>query len=251
MLDSELLASFPAEHFTRNDPYPWFNFPELLRPEAFDALVRDFPPLERFEKHVGIARAHGQRPHDRYYLAYEQSLYHAEEDGGGAVIDHQELAPSWQAFIDELEGPEYRSFVSRLLGDDDLEQRYAWHLGFRGSEVSPHQDALEKAGSHLFYFNTSEDWDESWGGQTLVLDGKRGESMNPDFGDFASVRSSSMLDNHSFLFKNARKAWHGVRALDCPEQTFRRLFTVVFEFGPRQPTLLEKVRFRARKLAGR
>ena len=36
-------------------------------------------------------------------------------------------------------------------------------------------------------------------------------------------------DNRSFLFKNTADAWHGVRALTCPANSYRRLFNVVFE----------------------
>ena len=237
MLDDRRLAEFPVEEFTGRQPFPWFDFERLLRPEAFEALLRDFPPLERFEKHVGLPRIHGQRPHDRYYLAYEHSVYGSGENGA-AEIRHEELAPSWQTFVRELEGSEYRAFVTRLLGRGDLEQRYAWHVGFRGSEVSPHQDSIRKAGTHLFYFNTRDDWDEAWGGQTLVLSGKHVDELNPDFGDFEASTANTIVDNHSFLFKNTPDAWHGVRTLTCPEDAFRRLFTVVFEL-PQQAELPE------------
>jgi hypothetical protein len=36
--------------------------------------------------------------------------------------------------------------------------------------VSPHCDSPKKLGSHIFYLNTKEDWDPSWGGETLILD---------------------------------------------------------------------------------
>jgi hypothetical protein len=108
--------------------------------------------------------------------------------------------------------------------------RYAWHIGVTHSEVSPHKDAEQKAGTHIFYFNTSDDWDTTWDGSTLVLGNKLKDAMNPDFSDFTTVIPTQFTNNHSFLFKNTSNAWHGVKPLNCPQGKYRRLFNVIFEF---------------------
>ncbi len=227
-INYDLLSAFVTDYFTSNLPYPWFNFHQFLTTEGFQSLYQDFPSLESFEKHIDIQRNYAQRPHNRYYLAYEQSVY-GNKPGKG-TIKHKDLPETWQAFIEELETSEdYKNFIKSLFDASEFEIRYAWHMGFHGSEVSPHLDGPEKIGTHIFYFNTTQDWNPDWGGSILVLKDKKTDTMNPDFTDFTTAKSAQIIDNHSFLFKNTPEAWHGVKALTCPEEKYRRLFNVVFE----------------------
>lgn len=229
-INYDLLEEFAVEQFRSREPYPWANLQGFLTLEGFARLHRDFPPLGLFEEHRGINRDYGQRPHDRYYLAYQTSIYHPGEQPEKGVIRREHLPGSWRAFMDELETSErYHEFVRRALGVEAFQTRYAWHLGFRGSEVSPHVDSRDKLGTHIIYFNTSDEWDPSWGGETLALGGRRTEAMNPDFSDFSTSAAVHVLDNGSFLFKNTPEAWHGVRPLTSPPTKFRRLFNVIFE----------------------
>ncbi|HJR50053.1 MAG TPA: 2OG-Fe(II) oxygenase [Gemmatimonadales bacterium] len=229
-LDVERLQRFPRESFTGARPFPWYSFEQLIRRERFEELCREFPPLELFEFHQDLPRTAGQRPHNRYYLAYEESIYTRLDHSQSGIARDAQLPKAWRDFIHELEqSPEYRRFIQRLFGADGLEIRYAWHVGVTNSEVSPHRDAGRKLGTHIFYFNTSEDWDSAWGGSTLVLHGKRVAADNPDFSDFEQVEATPFLDNRSFLFQNTQDAWHGVQALTCPEDRYRRLFNVIFE----------------------
>ena len=160
------------------------------------------------------------------------------------VVDLPDLPAPWQAFIEEIRGnTRYHAFVQRALGASTMTVRFAWHLGFHGSEVSPHRDTDKKLGTHILYFNTSEDWSPAWGGSILVLGGKQVKRNNPDITDFDTVSSVEICDNRSFLFKNTPDAWHGVDALRCPPQRYRRLFNVIFErVGPRpRRTLFQRL----------
>ncbi len=223
------MREFPTETFTGQTPFPWFDFAQILTPGGFETLYKEFPSLAMFEKHVGMERPQGQRPHDRYYLAYEQSIYDRAARDAQGEVRHGDLPPAWQAFLDELKtSDEYRAFIGRMLGAGPLTARFAWHVGVTGSEVSPHCDAGNKIGTHIFYFNTRDDWDPAWGGATLALGGKKGSAPNPDFADFATATASEIRDNHSFLFKNTPDAWHGVKTLTCPDDRYRRLFNVIF-----------------------
>lgn len=69
-LNYDLMTRFEINQFRANRPFPWFNFSQFLTPSGFEELRRDFPSIELFEQHCGLARPHGQRPHNRYYLAY-------------------------------------------------------------------------------------------------------------------------------------------------------------------------------------
>lgn len=231
-INYELIDAFDAKTFIRQEPFPWYNFHQFLTPQGFEALYQDFPPLELFEYHADIPRIHGQRPHNRYYLAYERSIYHAPgSEKPKGVIHHSELPDQWQQFLKELEtSQKYHTFIKRLFQVPNFKVRYAWHVASNGCEVSPHMDTPEKIGTHILYFNTSEDWQPDWGGSTLVLSGKQTESLNPNVEDFAIAIPTQMIDNRSFLFKNAPNAWHGVEPLTCPDNQYRRLFNIIFEF---------------------
>lgn len=226
----ELIEKFPFEQFQQRKPFPWIDFEKFLTPEAFQTLHHDFPSLALFEYHENIYRK-GQRPHNRYYLAYEVSVYN-QPDGKptAGVVRKNDLSESWQGFLEELEhGTLYRPFIQKALGSQNFFIRYAWHIGKSSNEVSPHMDASSKLGTHIFYFNTSADWQAEWGGQLVVLEGKKVPGMAPDFHDFAKETAVSNMDNHSFFFKNSNDAWHGVKALECPEGKYRKLFNVIFE----------------------
>lgn len=241
-LNDAIMRDFTSEQFGRQQPYPWFSFEQFLRPSAFDTLLASFPSVALFEEHKGIERANQQRSHDRYYLAFEKSIYRdaASPEAGptplakDGVVGLDNLPTPWQDFIGELrDSSAYRAFTESLLGHADMTVRFAWHMGFSGSEVSPHRDAEKKVGTHIFYFNTSRDWEREWGGSILVLGGKQVKRLNPNVGDFDSVIPVDIRDNRSFLFKNTQDAWHGVEPLSSPGGAFRRLFNVVFEYdGP-------------------
>jgi hypothetical protein len=253
-IDYDVVEAFSLTAFRDQVPFPWWNFSNFLTDEGFEALSEDFPSLSLFERHQGAKRAHGQRPHDRYYLAYESSIYHREEASEG-VVRRENLPAAWQSFMYELEeGKLYREFLRSALSVQHFDVRYAWHVGVTGSEVSPHVDAPEKVGTHIFYFNRPGEWDISWGGSTLVLGGKTTDALNPEFEDFTSVTAIDTLGNRSFFFKNAPGAWHGVRRLSCPQTAHRRLFNVIVEFaGSRstqraQPSVIARVGRRLKQL---
>ena len=147
-------------------------------------------------------------------------------------------------FLAELdEGSAYRDFIARMLGANDFSVRYAWHMGVTNSEVSPHRDNRKKLGTHIFYFNTDEDWDAAWGGEILVLEGKQTDAGNPDFDEFTKAHAAPLLNNQSFLFKNTPNGWHGVKPLTCPEGRYRRLFNVIIEqAGAREYSLTSSLR---------
>lgn len=213
-LDADRLAGLDAGEFQRARPYPWCNPQGVLRPEAYETLRTKLPEASLFEARFGVRRAHGQRPHDRLALEYHPDLPIAEE---------------WHAFIEELKGSAYQRFLRRMLGRGGISLSFHWHYTPRGCEVSPHCDARHKIGSHIFYFNTEEDWDPAWGGETEVLDdgGRLPTGSAPDFDDFDTASSGYALGNHSFLFVRRGNSWHGVRALRCPEGVYRKVFIVV------------------------
>ena len=95
--------------------------------------------------------------------------------------------------------------------------------------MSPHCDSRRKLGSHIFYFNTAQDWNPAWGGETLLLDdgGSFNRKSAPHFDDFRHVTVAEALDNRSLLFARTGHSWHGVREIKCPEGQLRKVFIIV------------------------
>jgi Rps23 Pro-64 3,4-dihydroxylase Tpa1-like proline 4-hydroxylase len=170
------------------------------------------PDVSLFNRDEGVKRAYGQAPHDRYSLHYRAGL---------------RLPQPWVDFLDESQSVAYQAFLQRMLGSRSFLLTFEWHYAWQGCSVSPHCDAARKIATHLFYFN-QEDWDPAWGGETLILDGGRRFRTHsaPSFDQLQVAASSEPCGNNSLLFQRTRHSWHGVRPLNCPPGTMRRLFKV-------------------------
>ena len=190
-LNIEKLRSLSRDAFLATEPYPFYNTEGLLTGQGFQDLLHNMPPLESFGEIFGKERRAGQAPHDRYSLEYTPET---------------EVPGPWKEFIGELCSDDYRHEIERLLGARKVEFRFHWHYTPTGCDVSPHCDARREHGSHLFYFNSEEDWKPEWGGSTLVLD------------DGGRLSYASAPTDH---------AWHAVRPIRCPEDRLRKVFIVV------------------------
>lgn len=214
LLDPGRLAAVDVEAFRRAEPYPWAGVDGPLSQQAYDVLRRELPPLSLMQASFGRRRSHGQQPHDRYVLEYQPDL---------------PVSEAWHAFVAELDGERYHGWLARLFGTDRIRLNYHWHYTPTGCSVSPHCDARHKLGSHIFYFNTEEDWRADWGGETLILDdgGRLRRDSAPDFDAFDRALTAPALGNRSLLFRRQGNSWHGVKPIRCPEGQLRKVFIVV------------------------
>jgi hypothetical protein len=212
-LDWARLETIDARAFTAAKPFPWINPEGALTQAGFDELRRSLPDPARFEQLFGVKRSYGQQSHDRLALEWRPGM---------------DVGPAWNAFIEELRSQRYLRFLHRLYGSRPLMLYFHWHYTPRGCSVSPHCDARRKLGSHIFYFNTTDDWDAAWGGETLVLDdgGRFANKSAPRFEDFDRILPAESLGNRSFLFARRERSWHGVRELTCPPGALRKVFIV-------------------------
>lgn len=215
-LDYRRLEEIDPAGFQARKPWPWAETLGLLTEDGFEKLRQSLPDVSLFQRRFGEERKGGQVPHDRYSLEYTP-------DVAGQIRE------PWREFIQELRGDRYRAAMRTLLGGNKIEFRFHWHYTPASCAVSPHCDAAREHGSHIFYFNTEEDWDSRYGGQTLVLDdgGRFHDREAPAFEDFASTVSIENIGNRSFLFARRDNGWHGVRAIECPEGSLRKVFIVV------------------------
>jgi hypothetical protein len=216
LINYTTLETLEPRTFQDASPFPWLNPHGVLTEAAYRGLIETLPPLPQCDEFFGKQRKYGQQSHNRYVLEYEHEL---------------DISPLWQAFINELESPRYLHWLAGMLGTAQFRLSYHWHYAPSGCSVSPHCDSRNKLGSHIFYMNTSDDWQESWGGATVVLDGgdRFLAQSAPAFEDFDAVVPAQTLENYSFLFRRRGNSWHGVPEIHCPEGRLRKVFIVVIE----------------------
>jgi len=213
-IDFDALEAIDVQAFRQQTPYPWSNPEKLLTDEGYSALCANMPDVSMFAQKFGYGRRAGQQPHDRYSLEYEEGMA---------------IPQPWVEFIGELRSDRYRNAIGRLFNASKPEFRFHWHYAPAGCSVSPHCDAKREHGSHLFYFNTEEEWDPGWGGETLVLDdgGNMDPNTAPAFSDFKNIITCKSTGNVSAILERSDRGWHGVRELTCPEGHMRKIFIVV------------------------
>lgn len=226
ILDFDKLNRNLEREFSSRYPYPWINLENPIFDHAYKELYESLPSIELFKKTFGMERKYGQKSHDRFELFYEENL---------------PLSDIWHKFISELKSKEYLDFVCDLfkINEKKINLRFQWQYSTKGCSVSPHCDGLQKVGSQIFYFN-DVNWQENWGGQTLVLDdnGKYDFKSAPEFKDFEIIGTSSNIGNRSFIFARKNNGWHGVKPLNCPEGEIRKIFTTVID---KKTTFKDKV----------
>ncbi len=215
-LDFDRIEAIVPREFQDQKPFPWINPAKLLTDEGYWSLVETLPDVSLFEADFGRERRFGQQSHDRHTLEYREDLA---------------ISEPWQQFIAELRGDRYRGFLASLFGQSKFKLRFHWHYAPKGGSVSPHCDSKRKLGSHLFYMNSSRDWDPAWGGETVVLDdgGRFSHGAGPAFEDFEGSIEATYLDNMSLIFRRTAHSWHGVREVTCPDDQMRKIFIVVID----------------------
>lgn len=215
-LNQQCLNDVSYDKFQTQHPYPWLSLKASLTPEGYQRLRATLPDNSLFKANVGVKRAHGQASHDRNILHYQP---------------HMKLAEPWAEFIAELQGDAYQAFLHRIFGPeagDEFILTFEWYYAWEGCSVSPHCDARRKHATHIFYFNTEADWDTAWGGNILMLDdeGRFKPHSAPGFDDFKVAGNIVPRGNESLIFERTDHSWHGVRPLQCPPDTLRKLFIV-------------------------
>ncbi len=213
-LDFDKLEAIDATEFLATKPYPWINPQGLLTDEGFERLLHNMPDQSLCEKKFGYERIAGQKPHNRYSLEYTSNT---------------PVPAPWKEFIAELCGDRYRNALARLYDAGKINLRFHWHYTPNGCSVSPHTDSVREHGSQLFYFNSEDDWDPAWGGDTLVLDdgGRLEFETAPSVEDFQNEIAGKSIGNYSLIFQRTLHSWHAVREIHCPEDRVRRIFIVV------------------------
>ena len=152
-----------------SQPYPFFMVEQSLNIERIDELMRDFPAME---------------------------------EGGSFTLDGLNTGPSFDALIEEFNGPEFRRQVSEKL-DLDLSQ-LPMIVTLRGisraKDGRVHTDSKTKIATILIYFN------EPWTAQTGKLRVLNSDQMDDMFSEVTPNAGTL------FAFKVTDNCWHGYPA---------------------------------------
>ena len=216
-LNWNCIEGVSAEAFQKQYPYPWVKVANTLTPAGFEQLRATLPDISQFRRMVGVKRGHGQGYHDRAILHYQPDTA---------------VSQPWKEFLAEINGPRYESFLRRMLGvpaGKQLILSMEWYYAWQGCGVSPHCDARRKLATHIFYFNTEQDWEANWGGRILILDDERRLKAHsgPSFDALKVAQSLDPRGNASLLFQRTEHSWHGVRPLESPNpDVLRKLFII-------------------------
>ncbi len=215
-LNLKSIEVISAETFQNQRPYPYVNIQNTLTPQGFQRLRETLPDVSTFTTKIGHTRAYGQGSHDRCILHYRPGV---------------EVADPWREFIDELHGKSYDDFLRRMFGLSRRKQlifTMEWYYAWQGCCVTPHCDAARKLATHIFYFNTKDDWADNWGGNILILDdeGRCKTHSGPSFEELRTAASFDPRENASLLFKRTAHSWHGVLPLQAPPGQLRKLFII-------------------------
>ena len=237
-LNFDVLDKVDTNKYQQNKPYPYINFAGALYDDVYKTLAQTAPSdLSIFEKQFGIERKFGQKFHDKYFLKYTEKV---------------SISNEWRELIRELHSDEYQRFLERLFGikRNNYDMVLSWHYMPRGTQITPHCDTKKKIGTHIFYLNTSDTWNENWGGQTLAMDdhGRRDPNSGPALSEFDSVFKSKSIDNNSFIFTRTEHSWHAVDVINCPDGVLRKMFSVVLN---RRPSLYNRIKQKIKTVIGR
>jgi hypothetical protein len=197
------LAKVRAPAYAAADPYPHAMFDAFLRPEAADALAREFPGPE---DDVGW---------DRYgHATLEKKLASARETL---------LPPLVRRALQEFNSAPFIDFLETLTGIDGLVPDPMMlgggvHLSRPGDLLGIHADfnwhpklKLHRRVNLLVYVNPV--WDEAWGGDLELWDTTASRC----------VRAFAPLMNRAVVFNTRSDTFHGhPRPLACPEGVFRK-----------------------------
>ena len=215
-LNREYIERISAESFQKQSPYPWTQIEGGLRPEGYERLRQTLPDISLFDRKVGVKRGYGQASHNRAILHYRPYV---------------QLAQPWKEFVAEIQGGFYESFVRRMFAlpaREPIILTLEWYYAWSGCSVSPHCDAKRKLATHIFYFNAHADWPDEWGGKILIMDDEKRFKAHsaPSFDQLVTAAALDARGNRSLLFQRTEHSWHGVRPLECPPESLRKLFIV-------------------------
>lgn len=134
-------------------PFKYSKIQNVLSAAQAETLLKNLP----IDGNYRSARSEGS---DKVYNVVNNILVEL----GKETLHNEHLDESWNSFIQEVQGPSYRSALSELLNEDLINcymevtlKRYK-HQDY----ISAHTDKDAVRATHMIFLNA--DWDTQWGG---------------------------------------------------------------------------------------
>jgi hypothetical protein len=214
-----------AAQYQAASPYPHIVIDDFLEPEALEAAIAEFPPLEP-----------GQWTN---YLHVNERKF--------SNTDPSTWGPTLQRILEVLNSPRFVHFVSQLLGTDDLIadpslEGGGLHQSTTGGflnihadfTVHPHYRTWQRRANLLLYLN--EDWRPEYGGDL--------ELWSPDMKE--CVEKVSPVANRALIFTTDPTSFHGHPVpMLCPEGTARKSLALYY-FSVEEDPMVRSTEYRSR-----
>ena len=219
-----------AEHYQTATPFPHIVLDDVLRPEAFAAVVRDFPGID-----------------DEFWKGY----LHVNETKYCNVFPDT-WAPSLQAVAQEFCSPAFVAYLEQLTGIANLIPDYTMdggglHMTKRGGHLNIHadfsthhtQEDWARRVNILLYLN--EEWHDEWGGKLELWDPQM----------TACQGTVTPAGNRMLVFTTSDDSFHGhPDGLTCPPDVARRSLAMYY-FTEEAAPVRKSTNYQARPDEGR
>ena len=219
-----------AEHYQTATPFPHIVLDDVLRPEAFAAVVRDFPGID-----------------DEFWKGY----LHVNETKFCNVFPDT-WAPSLQAVAQEFCSPAFVAYLEQLTGIANLIPDYTMdggglHMTKRGGHLNIHadfsthhtQEDWARRVNILLYLN--EEWHDEWGGKLELWDPQM----------TACQGTVTPAGNRMLVFTTSDDSFHGhPDGLTCPPDVARRSLAMYY-FTEEAAPVRKSTNYQARPDEGR
>lgn len=162
-----------------SDPYPHFSVDNAINDDHLSAVLADFPAIDK---------------------------------GGSFALEEVESGANFEAFVQELDSPEFRAVIEEKL-DIDLTDRpmTVTARGYsRAKDGRIHTDSKSKLITVLIYLN--EEWTSSEGRLRVLRNGT-------DMNDYVSEIPPTA--GRLFAFKVTPNCWHGYPSFDGKRQSIQ------------------------------
>jgi hypothetical protein len=205
-------------------PYPHVVFDNFLEPEAVDAAIREFPPLD---------------PDWNNYLHTNERKF--------SNTDPETWGPTLREILEELNSPRFVQFVSKLIGVDELiadpsleggglhQSTTGGYLNIHADfTVHPHNRKWQRRANLLLYLN--DDWKPEYGGDLELWSGDMKRC----------VEKVSPVANRVLLFTTDGTSYHGhPEPMRCPPGVARRSLALYY-FTVEENPVVRSTEYRAR-----
>ncbi len=203
------VMSADVAKYENADPFPHIQIDDFLTEEVINYLYDNFPAME-------------QMP----------NLFKEPMSYKGQLSDIDGKWPKFSKIFAALQSEEFLKLVSKLTGipdllPDPLLAGGGLHQSPRSGFLDIHVDAnfhpldksLHRRVNIIIYVNKR--WDSAWGG---ALELWSDNNLKPDL----KRASINPLFNRAAIFSTTRTSWHGVAAVDCPDNESRKSLALYY-----------------------